>query len=304
MKFICSLLFFLIFINTCYSEEFFGYLEKPLSAEIVSSTGELTFSKETKIVKDGSFSEKFILGHGDCGSDSYGHNDCNTDRGRVERRTNYVNRDKAFYIFSIYVPKNFNPTKYTSIAQAKIKKVRPPVWMFGLVKDSMGNDFLQLDFNTIGRTCKRIYPSSKMYDKWTDIVFFVSYKNKYDPQVGENLAALWINNERVKVPCFNKNTLKNVISKKEVGQFKSKAVNFKYGIYHSYVSRWLYIENIKAGYKANLSGWIDKTGKGKSGSSKSYTNEPWKVDWKIKMPLKTLYFDRIKILDNMPDYLK
>ena len=303
MKFI-TLLFFLIHISSSYAEELFGYLELPVSAEIVNSTGEPTFSKETEIVREGEFSEKFMLGHGDCGKGEDGYSDCNMDRGRVERRTDYVNRHKAFYTFSIYVPKDFNPTRFTSIAQAKIKKVRPPVWMFGLAEDGMGGIFLNLEFNTIGRKCKRIYPISKMYDKWTDIDFFVSYKNKYDPQVEKSLAALWINKKRVKVPCFNKNVLKNVISKKEVGQFKSKAVNFKYGIYHSYVSRWLYIENIKAGYKADVKGWIDKTGKGKSGSSKSYTNEPWKIDWKLKMPLKTLYFDRIKISDKMPDYLK
>ena len=64
------------------------------------------------------------------------------------------------------------------------------------------------------------------------------------------------------------------------------------------------LEIIGVGYKADVKGWIDKTGKGKSGSSKSYTNEPWKIDWKLKMPLKTLYFDRIKISDKMPDYLK
>ena len=188
MKFI-TLLFFLIHISSSYAEELFGYLELPVSAEIVSSTGEPTFSKETEIVREGEFSEKFMLGHGDCGKGEDGYSDCNMDRGRVERRTDYVNRHKAFYTFSIYVPKDFNPTRFTSIAQAKIKKVRPPVWMFGLAEDGMGGIFLNLEFNTIGRKCKRIYPISKMYDKWTDIDFLVSYKNKYDPQVGKSLAA-------------------------------------------------------------------------------------------------------------------
>ena len=65
-----------------------------------------------------------MLGHGDCGKGEDGYSDCNMDRGRVERRTDYVNRHKAFYTFSIYVPKDFNPIEYGASKAALIQMTK------------------------------------------------------------------------------------------------------------------------------------------------------------------------------------
>ena len=70
---------------------------------------------------------------------------------------------------------------------------------------------------------------------------------------------------------------------------------FNYGLYNSYVSRWLYERSIETGFKPDVTEWTDEGSGAKNRNSKSYLNNPWEVDWGIQYPTKTIYFDAFNI---------
>ena len=70
--------------------------------------------------------------------------------------------------------------------------------------------------------------------------------------------------------------------------FNVEGASFRYGLYHSYVSRELYQKAIMAGVEMNLKGWNDKHS---NSTARSRTNDPWSIDWPVKLETKRIWFD-------------
>ena len=92
MKKILILIISLFFnFNYVYSADYkIGNKLKMVSADgfTKANTGEKIYSKDNTLKIEGDWSERFVLGHGDCGSDTT-WSDCKSDRSRVEQKENY-----------------------------------------------------------------------------------------------------------------------------------------------------------------------------------------------------------------------
>jgi len=253
--------------------------------ETKAGTGEKTYSKDYTLKIEGEYSEKFVLGHGDCGG-----SDCKTDRGRVEREIKYAPGKHIWYKFSFYLDKEWDIGKKdilsdgttASIAQVKVKSVRPPIWML-----RVDQGMLKLEMNILDKRCPFLLLPEDMMGKWNQIILYANYSKKPTPWLKDKYLGLWINEKQRQVDnCANQNLLG-----KEQSAYNRKGTSFRYGLYHSYVSRELNQLAKEAGVEMKLKGWNDKGGAGKSGDIKSFTNKPWKIDWPVKMKTKRIWFD-------------
>jgi len=298
------ILIVIFFTNNLLAETFFGKLETPLSP-LLTKKGQKTSELSKDFVFEGEYSEKFTLGHGDCGRDG-SYSDCINDRGRVERKIDYRKGNEYYYSFSLYVPEDFNSGGGNSIAQSKIQKLRPPAWML-----RFRDDFYALKFDAgqkMGKECL-LDKIDTIKGKWTSFVVYANYGKKANEDFSYNgrefLGGLWVDGKRILLPCADKIQLdeNRLVPKEGLSSFSSKGTNFKYGIYNSYVSRWLYKESVAKGFKPNVTEWVDKGSVGKGTSSTSYSKDPWNVDWGIEYPTKVLYYDAISISKKRPEGL-
>lgn len=304
MKKIFLIITLLLFSKNVYAEKFFGKLETPLSPKITKK-GQITSELSKDFVFEGEYSEKFTLGHGDCGSDG-SYDDCTNDRSRVERKIPHKKGKEMYYSFSIYVPENFSAAGGNSIAQSKIKKLRPPVWQLRF-KD----DFTVLKFDAGQKSQKGciLDKIENLKGKWTSFVVYANYGKKANKEFSykdrEFLGGLWVDGKRILLPCANKIQLpeKRLVPKQGLSSYSKNGTNFKYGIYNFYVSRWLYRESIANGFKPDVTEWLDEGAIGKGTAVKSYSKDPWSVDWGIEYPTKVLYFDAISISKKRPEGL-
>ena len=237
MKKIFLIFILLLFSKHVYAEKFFGKLETPLSPKITKK-GEITSELSKDFVFDGEYSEKFTLGHGDCGSDG-SWDDCTNDRSRVERKIPYKKGKELYYSFSIYVPENFNSAEGNSIAQSKIQKLRPPVWML-----RFKNDFTVLKFDAGQKNQKGciLDKIENLKGKWTSFVVYANYGKKANKDFSYNerefLGGLWVDGKRILLPCVNKIQLpeNRLVPKQGLSSYSKKGTNFKYGIHWSFLA--------------------------------------------------------------------
>lgn len=264
--------------------------------ETKAGTGEKGYSKDYEFKIEGKYSEKFVLGHGDCGYDQ-GWNDCKSDRGRIER-VQYNHKDfgrHKWYKFSFFIDPEWDVSSKASLAQVKTKGVRAPVWMLRL-----DNGVLKLEMNMLDRRCNFLKLLPKMAGQWTDVVMFVNYSKK-KVKWTDDYVALWIDGKREKTSqCSNEPVLGKYAS-----SWNKQGGSFRYGIYHGYVSRELYQKAVEAGVEMKLKGWNDSHGNWTSITSK--TNDPWSIDWPVKLKVKRVWFDNmhmVKSKKNLYEELK
>ena len=177
---ILSLLFDVISFSV-FAENKLNTQSNPTNAkgETKAGTGEKTYSKDYSLKIEGKYSEKFVLGHGDCGS-----SDCKTDRGRVEREIKYAPGKHIWYKFSFYLDKEWdigkkdilNDGTTASIAQVKVKGVRPPIWML-----RVDQGMLKLEMNILDKRCPFLLLPEDMMGKWNQIVLYANYSKKPTP---------------------------------------------------------------------------------------------------------------------------
>tara|TARA_B100001287_G_scaffold180984_1_gene152588 strand:+ start:3925 stop:4875 length:951 start_codon:yes stop_codon:yes gene_type:complete len=257
------------------------------SGKTQAGTGEKAYVKDYEHKIEGKYSEKFVLGHGDCGYDP-NFNDCKSDRGRTERLGKWSKSRNVWYKFSFFIDTEWDSRSRASIAQVKTKGVRYPVWML-----RVDHGLLKLEMNQLDQRCGYLLTLDKMAGKWTDVVLFVNYSKKKVKWTDEYVA-LWINGERV-------NT-KGCSSEPVLGKFASswhkKGSSFRYGIYHSYVSRELHQKAMVVGKDMKLKGWSDAHSD-KSVNSK--TNDPWSIDWPVKLKIKRAWFDNMQVVRSKKD---
>ena len=251
--------------------------------ETKAGTGELVYSKDHNHKIEGKYSEKFVLGHGDCSTGRGGSswNDCVTDRGRVERHGGYSFSRNKWYKFSIFVDPNWDKASKASIAQVKVKNLRFPVWMLRI-----DNGQLKMEMNTLKCYKSYLVDLKQLAGSWNDIVIYVNYSKKATDWSRGAYTMLWVNGERKDLGVCGELP---VLSKYS-GKFNKKGSSFRYGIYHSYVSRELDIKAKTAGVDMNLPGCND-VHKGLGHTSRSVTCKPWEVKWPVKLETKRIWFD-------------
>lgn len=238
--------------------------------------------KDHKI--EGKYSEKFVLRHGQCGA-ADGYSDCLMDRGRVERQGNEYHGSEHWYRFSLFIDDTW-PTdrEYaTIIIQSKVKNVRPPIWGFQL---EHGN--LTLIFHQLDQECE-IASHSELLNKWTEIVLYANLGDKPSDLFNNprQRAAIWINGKRIKAYCGYSDT--GLVTPANKSAWKRHGSAIRYGIYSHYVSRDL----AKLNPEIELPGWTDKHGNGNKKDIRSLTNDPWSIDWPVKYPTKTIWWDNM-----------
>ncbi len=247
----------------------------------LSADAAYNYSVVGGVVRRGKKSQRFELRHGDCRS-TRGWDDCANDRQRVERAEHPQNRiqragKQAWYGWSIRLDEDFHDVSpaNTTIGQVKMQDWSVPLWHINL-----RNDVMNIWFDT-GGGCE-VSHISKLRGRWQDIVIFADYS--LDPT--GNSFLMYMNGIQV---CGH---IKPMVTKKMLNTTNGR-LDFKYGIYNSFVSKWLNnhkTQSVKAkSYKQSY-----KDSSGKLVSSDSITATPFKYDWGIKLPTQVIHYDEMR----------
>jgi hypothetical protein len=222
------------------------------------------------IVRKGKTSERFEIRHGDCNRD-----DCSNDRRRIEISSfNVPITNTTWFGWSMYLPEDFMTLGETNTTIGQVKTLRSRRPILGVLAREG-----QLNFSyDIGEEfCVAIDDIDTLKGKWNDILVKIDFDTNYVKN--KTYSEVFLNNKKVcdiKYPVINKGI---------------SEVYFRYGIYNSYVSRWLDDNKTKP---VNLKTFNDKhIGEGRTIISP--TNRPWEIDWGVKLPTQVIYYDEIRI---------
>ncbi|WP_440618280.1 heparin lyase I family protein [Candidatus Pelagibacter sp. HIMB1493] len=169
-------------------------------------------------VRAGEKSVRFEVRFGDCGKDKPPGkwSDCKKDRQRHELSGKKFKGEK-WTAFSIYLPKDFKSVDPVKLAMGQFhQKGGSPNLMFQFNNYGFWAD-RQRGFMTIEQ--KLILPYEDMIGKWNDILIHGNFTKKED-----GFFKIWVNN-KLKYEYYGQTTW-------------GKPSFFKFGIYHTYVSRF------------------------------------------------------------------
>ena len=263
----------------------------------ISHKNKYGLNAETEVVRYGNKSQRFEIRHGDCSGEP-GWDDCKNDRRRIERayylKANKVINKVLWFGYSIYLPTDFEDVAPSNagLGQVKLVGYRQPIWD---LQANWGN--LRFIANASQQKCN-IKKLHEALGRWVDIVigfdFSVKAKKFGEGAFSGDFAEVWVDGE--KADCLFR---KPVLTQKMLNS-RSKQnsdFHFDWGIYNSYVSRWLDKNKTKA---PDVTAFADKHND--SGLVvKSATKDPWSVDWGVKFPTQVVYFDEIRIGSKQED---
>lgn len=250
-------------------------IEKRTKIESLSHKKKYRFAKVSSPTRRGKVAQRFEIRHGDCGKSS-GWNDCKNDRGRIERKENPKNKmskpkSGVWYGYSMLIPKDFRSLgrANTILGQAKVEKNNMPLWALTF------NDNPYLLYSD-GSHCK-LGSFNSWKGKWIDVTIYANYATQGQSVYFE----LFKNGNSV---CRR---TKPIMPQKYAN--KSQKIGLKYGIYSSFVSRYLdkyKTKNVNApAYGQNHSN---------GGKSKSPAQSPFKYDWGVQLPTHVVYYDEMR----------
>ncbi|WP_122074297.1 heparin lyase I family protein [Pseudophaeobacter sp. EL27] len=225
-------------------------------------------------VRRGDRAQRFEIRHGDCGRSS-GWDDCSTDRGRVEMKERPKNAfskpgQGVWYGYSVLVPKDFVSLgrANTMLGQVKAEGWLMPMWSINL------NDNPYLLFAD-GQTCK-IGSLASWRGRWNDIAIFAHYGRQ-----GQNVYFQMFKDG--KLICQRKTPFMPA-------EFRNKRpkLGLKYGIYNSFVSRYL---ASKGRTPAAVTAYAQTH---ENGGSKSPSPTPFKYDWGVRLPTHVIHYDEFR----------
>lgn len=243
------------------------------------------YTTSSDIVRKGKESQRFEIRHGDCGDDG-GYNDCENDRRRIERYVEPVPSEKpegvVWYSWSLFLPEDFQelyPTN-TILGQVKITGYRSPIFHLNGKKKG-----IVISFKPSDQRCKLIKFDDSI-GQWTDFLMKVDYSTEY--KSNKLYSEIYINGDYVDCDINQPVLTKQILRDRNTN--KRLKINFRYGIYNSYVSRWLdewgtNSPNTEFSDKHADSGLIVK----------SITNKPWEFDWGVKLPTQIVYYDEVRV---------
>ena len=245
------------------------------------------YNKNTEIIRKGEASQRFEIRHGDCGVDG-SWSDCDNDRRRIERLLYQTDSEKengiTWYAWSLYLPEDFkelHPAN-TALGQVKIVGYREPLWIINARKKG-----IKIDFDASRQRC-RLIKFEDAIGKWTDFMMRVDYDSKYELDKNKSYADVYVNGEQVECNINKPILTKQVLANKRAMHTE---INFRYGIYNSYVSRWLDEWGSKSLISSGFSDYHQDSGM----IVNSIANKPWEFDWGIKLPTQVVYYDEVRI---------
>ena len=234
------------------------------------------FQRVKGFTRRGSVAQRFEIRHGDCGRNS-GYNDCSNDRQRVERSEKPYNRIEkpngtTWYGYSIFIPREYRGLGKTGTTYGQVKTLSDyhPIWFTA----NYGNQMMVIFFD--GSKCK-IGSLSSWTGRWVDVMIKANYAKSGTGPFFE----FYKDGKRV---CSRSKPL-------VTGKLTSQRLQlyFRYGIYNSFVSRWLSqnaTRNVTAqGYSQTFS---------RGSTSKSAAANPFKYDWGVQLPTQVVFYDEMR----------
>ena len=173
-------------------------------------------------VRSGNQSIRFEVRPGDCGHNE-DWNDCDTDRERHELTGKRMTGGEWWYSWSIYLPKDFINVYPTKLALGQFHQEKGHVvWMFqNQSATKAGGYWVDNGVPGYTKTLNKILTQDEMIEKWNDILVNVKWSKKDD-----GFFKVWLNGKQVY---------------SYEGSTKTKAKTyFKFGIYRSFLSKWIY----------------------------------------------------------------
>jgi len=178
--------------------------------------------KDGHPVRAGDQSIRFEVRPGDCGYNE-DWNDCDNDRERHELTGKRMSGGEWWYAWSIFLPKDFINVSPTKLALGQFHQEKGHVvWMFQNQNYSIpGGYWIDNQVPGYTKTLDKVLTNDEMIGKWNDILVNVKWSKKED-----GFFKVWVNNK---------------LSYEYMGATKTKAkVYFKFGIYRSFLSKWIY----------------------------------------------------------------
>jgi len=178
--------------------------------------------KDGHPVRAGQKSIRFEVRPGDCGYND-GWSDCDTDRERHELSGKRMSGGEWWYSWSIYLPKDFINVYPTKLALGQFHQEKGHVvWMFqNQSATKAGGYWVDNGVPGYTKTLNKILTQDEMIEKWNDILVNVKWSKKDD-----GFFKVWLNG-------------KQVYSFEGPTKMKVKTY-FKFGIYRSFLSKWIY----------------------------------------------------------------
>ena len=178
--------------------------------------------KDGHPVRAGQKSIRFEVRPGDCGYND-GWSDCDTDRERHELSGKRMSGGEWWYSWSIYLPKDFINIYPTKLALGQFHQEKGHVvWMFqNQSATKAGGYWVDNGVPGYTKTLNKILTQDEMIEKWNDILVNVKWSKKDD-----GFFKVWLNG-------------KQVYSFEGPTKMKAKTY-FKFGIYRSFLSKWIY----------------------------------------------------------------
>jgi len=249
-------------------------LQKTAIERGLSHSKRYGFQMVTGFARRGNKAQRFEIRHGDCGR-SGGWNDCDTDRARVERKEAPKNAFSlsgkgVWYGLSVFIPADFVSLgkANTSLIQAKVEGDSMPIWQVVL------NDRPYVVFSDSQNCSAGTLGSWR--GQWNDLSIYVHYGTS-----GQKTYFQLFKNGRM--VCERRNP---VMNRSMWG--KRQKIGLKYGIYNSFVSRYL---AAKATKQVNLQAYSQNQSSGTT--SRSPAQSPFKIDWGVKLPTHVIFFDEM-----------
>ena len=122
-----------------------------------------------------------------------------------------------------------------------------------------------------------------MRGRWTDIVVFADYS--LQNQSGEAMVRVWVNGRQM---CSGYQPL---VTQEMLTHAQTDRIYFKYGIYNSYVSRWLNIHGTRPRGASQFNDYHADSG----GSSYSPSATPFAYDWGVQLPTQVVFYDEVRV---------
>ena len=165
----------------------------------------------------GNQSLRFEVKPGDCGYNKI-WSDCKTDRERHELRGENHNDGEYWYIWSIYLPKNFINVYPTKLAMGQFHQDKGHVvWMF---QNSSGGYHIDNQVNGYTQYEMEILESKDMIEKWNDIIINTKWTH-----LKSGFFRIWVNG-------------KLVLNESGPTKTKGKTVRHKFGVYRTYMKKY------------------------------------------------------------------
>lgn len=239
------------------------------------------FSRVRGHTRLGKRRQRFEIRHGDCGGNKY-WDDCTNDRQRVERKEDPKDRiqhvgSQVWYGWSLFLDPNYPDLWKTNAAfgQVKMRNWRSPIWMIKLREGRFALNLHAQDNCYFGRL-------ADFRGRWMDFTLYADYS----PSPSGPSVVLYLNGQ--KVCTYRKPLVTPAMAKVPEGD-----LYVKYGIYNSYVSRWLNRNKTQPVAASALEDRF-RLSNGTQGASDSPAASPFKYDWGVKLPTQIAFYDEMR----------